>query len=182
MLGNAQEQWLYDGLAASRARWNLIAQDVLMSVFRQKTNTGETGYWTDDWNGYPNNRARLLQHLQDSKVSNPVVITGDIHSFWANDLKRDFDNPASPTVGTEFVGTSVTSHGPNYEAFAKFLPDNPHVHFFDSRRHGYVSVTLERERMNVRFQAVSDATDKNATVSTLRSFVVQDGKPGVMPA
>src|ERR1051326_4419867 len=182
MLGNAQEQWLYDGLAASRARWNLIAQDVLMSVFRQKTNTGETGYWTDDWNGYPNNRVRLLQHLQDSKVSNPVVITGDIHSFWANDLKRDFDNPASPTVGTEFVGTSVTSHGPNYEAFAKFLPDNPHVHFFDSRRHGYVSVTLERERMNVRFQAVSDATDKNATVSTLRSFVVQDGKPGVMPA
>jgi alkaline phosphatase D len=181
LLGTAQEQWLYDGLANSRARWNLIAQDVMMSVFRQKLDTGEIGYWTDDWNGYPAARARLLQHVDQSKVSNPIVITGDIHSFWANDLKRDFDDPASPTLATEFVGTSITSHGPSYELFSKYLPDNPHVRFFDSRPHGYVSVTLERERMNVRFQAVSDARDKNASVSTLRSFVVENGKPGVVP-
>lgn len=182
LLGTAQEQWLYDGLAASRARWNVIAQDVMMSVFRQRQNSGEIGFWTDDWNGYPAARARLLQHVQDSKISNPVVITGDIHSFWANDLKKDFDDPASPTVATEFIGSSITAHSPPYDLFMKYMPDNPHVRFFDSRPHGYVSVTVERERMSVRFQAVSDARDKNAGVSTLRSFVVENGKAGVVAA
>jgi alkaline phosphatase D len=182
LLGGAQEQWLYDGIANSRARWNLIAQDVLMAEFRQKNDSGEIGYWTDDWNGYPANRARLLQHIHDSGVSNPVVIAGDIHSFWANDLKCDFNDASSPIVATEFVGTSVSSHGPDYDLFSKFLPDNPHVHFFDSRVHGYVSATLERDSMKVRFQAVSDASDRDATVSTLRSFVIENGKPGVVAA
>jgi len=108
------------------------------------------------------------------------VIGGDIHSFWANDLKLDFADAGSPTVATEFVGTSVTSHGPSYELLNRLLPDNPHVKFFDSRVHGYVSVTLERDLMTSRFQAVSNATDRNAGVSTLRTFVVENGRPGAV--
>ena len=49
---------------------------------------------------------------------NPVVIGGDIHSFWVTDLKADFREPASTTVATEFVGTSVTSLGVPYDTFA----------------------------------------------------------------
>ena len=48
--------------------------------------------------------------------------------------------------------------------------------------HGYVSVTLERDRLTSRFQAVSDATDANASVSTLKTFVVENGKPGTVGA
>jgi hypothetical protein len=113
-----------------------------------------------------------------ARVANPVVLGGDIHSHWANDLKLDFDDPTSPTVATEFVGTSITSHSPDYDAFARFLPDNPHVRYFESRWHGYASVELERERMTTRFRSVSDATDINAAVTTLRTFVVENGKPG----
>ncbi len=182
MIGTAQETWLYDGLAQSRARWNVIAQDVMMAEFRQRNAAGETAFWTDDWNGYPQNRARLLQHINDSRVSNPVVIGGDIHSFWTNDLKLDFADAASPAVATEFVGGSITSHAPSYDVFAKDLPANPHVKFFDSRVHGYVSVTLERGRMETRFRAVSDATDPNAGISTLKSFVVETGKAGAQAA
>ena len=58
-----------------------------------------------------------------------MVIGGDIHSFWVTDLKTDFRDPASPTVATEFVGTSVTSFGVPDETFAALLPDNPHVRF-----------------------------------------------------
>ena len=54
---------------------------------------GIDAFSTDDWDGYPANRQRLLQHIHDSKVANPVVLSGDIHSFFANDLKLDFDNP-----------------------------------------------------------------------------------------
>jgi alkaline phosphatase D len=181
MLGAAQEDWLYDGLARSSARWNLIAQDMMMSELRQKTDAGENAFWTEDWNGYPANRDRLLRHVSEARVANPVVIGGDIHSFWANDLKRDFADPGSPVVATEFVGTSVSAHGPDYDLFARYLPDNPHVRFFDSRVHGYVSVSLERDRMTTRFQAVSDATDPKAGVSTLKSFVVESGRTGAQP-
>ena len=95
MLGFGQEAWLYAGLARSKARWNLIAQDVLMAQLRRNQD-GIDAFWTDDWNGYPANRARLMQHIHNRKVPNPVVISGDIHSFFANDLKLDFDDQASP--------------------------------------------------------------------------------------
>jgi len=115
-------------------------------------------------------------------VSNPVVFGGDIHSFFANDLKLDFDDPASPVVATEFVGTSISSYALPYDVLARTLPDNPHVHFFESRKRGYVSVDLDRKAMQVRMRVVSDAHDPNADISTLKTFAVENGKPGVVEA
>jgi alkaline phosphatase D len=181
MLGFGQEAWLYAGLAHSKARWNLIAQDVLMAQLRRKRD-GIDAFWTDDWNGYPANRARLLHHIYDAKVSNPVVISGDIHSFFANDLKLDFDDESSPVVASEFVGSSISSYGPPYDAIAKALPDNPHVHFFDSRQRGYVVVDVMPDTMQVQMRTVSDAHDPKATISTFKTFAVEGGRPGVVAA
>ena len=91
---------------------------------------------------------------------------------WVDGLKLDFDDPTSPTVATEFVGTSVSSHGPSYELFTTFLPDNPHVRFLESRLRGYASVDLTPRRLPTRFQAISNGRDPEATVSTLTTFVV----------
>jgi alkaline phosphatase D len=181
MMGFDQEAWLYSALAHSKTQWNFIAQDVLMAQLRKKLD-GIDAFWTDDWNGYPANRARLLQHIHDSKVSNPVVASGDIHSFFANDLKLDFDDRHSPTVATEFVGTSISSYGPPYNPIAQVLPDNPHVHFFESRRRGYVCVDLQRAHMQVRMRVVSDAHDPKADIATLKTFAVEDGRAGVVEA
>jgi alkaline phosphatase D len=181
MMGFGQEAWLYSGLAHSKARWNLIAQDVLMAQLRRNRD-GIDAFWTDDWNGYPANRARLLQHIHDAKVANPVVISGDIHSFFANDLKLDFYDQSSPIVATEFVGSSISSYGPPYDPIAKVLPDNPHVHFFDSRRRGYVLVDLTPDAMQVQMRAISDAHDPKATISTYKTFAVEGGRPGVVAA
>jgi alkaline phosphatase D len=181
MIGQAQEAWLHGGLSASQSRWNVIAQDVLMAELRQKIGDGETAYWTDDWNGYPASRARLLRHIHDAKVQNPVVLTGDIHAFFQNDLKLDFADPSSPIVAAEFVGTSVTSPSAPYDYFLKAIADNPHIRFFDSRVRGYVSAELTQERCTVRYQAVSDVKNPDAAVSTLKAFVVENGRPGAVP-
>jgi len=181
MMGFAQEAWLYSRLGHSKARWNLIAQDVLMAQYHVKQNDA-FAFSTDDWDGYPANRARLLKRIQDTQVSNPVVVSGDIHSFFANDLRLDFDDPSSPIVATEFVGTSISSYGPPHEIIAQALPENPHVHFFESRRRGYVCVDLERAQMQVQMRVVSDAHDPKADISTLRTFAVEGGKPGVVAA
>jgi alkaline phosphatase D len=65
---------------------------------------------------------------------------------------------------------------------ASVLPDNPHVKYFESRHRGYVAVDLDRERMEARFQVISDRRDRRATLSTLRKFVVETGKPGAVQA
>ena len=182
MLGAQQEAWLFDGFGRSQARWNVLAGDVMISQFKQRTAAGETGFWTDDWNGYPAARAGLVNRIRDTRLSNPVTICGDLHSYWANDVKLDFDDPSSPTVATEFVGTSVSARPGPYEVFVQNLPANPHVRYFESRQRGYVSVALTRQAMTTRFRAVSNVTDPNATVVTLRTFVVEDGRPGAMDA
>jgi alkaline phosphatase D len=181
MLGFAQEAWLRTNLSRSKAHWNVIAQDVLMAQFgiRQED---DHGFSTDDWDGYPANRSRLLKHIHDSQVANPVVVGGDAHSFFANDLRLDFDDSTTPIVATEFVGTSISSYGPPYEPIARSLPDNPHVHFFDSRRRGYVAIDLVPTHMQVSMRVVSDAADPKADISTLKAFAVEDGRPGVAAA
>lgn len=183
MLGMEQEAWLFDGLARSQARWNVIGQDVLMAQLRQKRpGDPAPAFSTDDWNGYPACRDRLLRHIEANRLRNVVVAGGDIHSFFVNDLKPNFDDARSPVIATEFVGTSISSWGPPYDRLAAAVPDNPHIHFFDSRQRGYVSVDATPARMTVRLQSVGDAANPDAPLSTLRAYVVEDGRPGAIPA
>ena len=179
-MGRKQEDWLFDGLSRSSARWNVIAQDVLMAQLRRKTPDDDFAYWTDDWDGYPASRTRLLWHISRSRARNAVVLSGDIHSFWSNDLKLDFNNPKSETVATELVCTSIASRGPPYELFSKCLPDNPHVRFFESRYRGYACADITPAEMTTRFRVVSDVTNFDATISTLKTFIIENGYAGAM--
>ena len=111
-----------------------------------------------------------------------MVLSGDYHSFWTNDVKLDSRDESSPTVATEFVGTSITSGGPPYEGLMSAMPANPHIKFFDSRVRGYVSIDVTPEMMTTRYQVVSDVRDPKATLSTLNTWVVEDGRPGAQIA
>ncbi|KPY83881.1 Phosphodiesterase/alkaline phosphatase D [Pseudomonas syringae pv. tagetis] len=182
MLGWQQEAWLDRSFARSPGQWNVIAQDLLVAPLKQRDpNTQELGHWTDGWDGYMTTRERMLASLQRHRTRNPVFWGGDIHSFWTTDLHADADNPDSAVVATEFVGTSVTSSGPSFDAFNSILGLNPHVKFFDSRQRGYVAVDLSEQQMLTRFQVVSDVLDPAASVSTLKRFTVEAGKAGAVP-
>ncbi len=177
MLGSAQMGWLLDGLKRSNVRWNVIAQQLLMAEFEQLPGP-EQGHWSDGWDGYAADRRRILQFLQKARPSNPVVIGGDIHSYWVTDLKPNFRDPNSPVVASEFVGTSITSSGVPYESFAALLPENPHIKFFESRRRGYVRCTVEPHCWTTDLRVVSTITQPKATVSTLAKYIVENGRPG----
>ena len=111
-----------------------------------------------------------------------VVIGGDIHSFWVTDLKPDFSDPASPTVATEFVGTSVTSEGVPYDVFSRFLPENPHIRFFESRERGYVLAEVTPYLWRTELRVVDTITKSEATARTLKAFAVEAGKAGAHEA
>ncbi|MEW4451064.1 alkaline phosphatase D family protein, partial [Bremerella sp. JC817] len=119
--------------------------------------------------------------LQDRKVPNPVVLTGDIHSNWANDLRVDDREPDSPVVASEFVGTSISSGGngratlPNLE---ERLAMNPGVRFFNAQR-GYVRCTVTPKSWQSDYQVVEEVTQPGAPVVTKGSFVVEAGRPSI---
>lgn len=181
-LGFEQERWLYDGLAGAEARWNILGQDLVMAGLRFENPNGETRYWTDTWDGFPAARDRMTQALHAIKPRNPVVLAGDYHSFWTNDVLLDSRDETSPVVATEFVGTSITSGGPPYAGLMSAMPANPHIKFFDSRVRGYMSMDITPDRTTTRYQAISDVRDPKATLSTLNTWVVEDGRPGAQIA
>ncbi len=180
MTGFEQERWLLDGLDRSEARWNVIAQQTMLAEYDFDARPEVEVFNVDQWDGYVASRSRLLNFLDKKKPSNPVVITGDIHSSWVHDLKTDFSMANSPTVGTEFVGTSIASDFPSafIAPVSAALADNPHTKFFDGAFRGYVRCHLTRQLWQSDFRAVSTILDRNATISTLASFVVENGRSG----
>jgi len=177
MLGRAQERWLEGALGDSRAGWNVLAQQTRVAQFDELPGPGRRA-WTDSWDGYPAARRRLIDFLAERRVANPVAIGGDVHCFNVAELKRDFDDPASAVVGSEFVGTSITSQAWPQERFDPLMADNPHMKLIDSRYRGYVRVEVTPTLWRADLRAMESVQSREANCSTLHSFVVEDGKPG----
>ncbi|MGQ0700374.1 MAG: alkaline phosphatase D family protein [Panacagrimonas sp.] len=179
MLGPTQEQWLLHNLDRSPARWNVIGQPMLMAPLDQKPGAGET-WWTDGWDGYPAARDRILGFIDKRRPSNPVVIGGDIHSFWATDLLAPGDRSGVP-VATEFVGSSISSPaGFTQEQLSALLPENPHVKLAEARHRGYVLCDVDRAQWRTNFRFLTDVRDPASAVETLASFVVESGRAGAI--
>lgn len=138
LLGTTQKQWLKDGLINSTAKWKIVAQQVMMAPFNvgfAATNPTDRdqmlateSIFLDIWDGYPAERAEIFQTIADENIDNVVVLSGDIHTSFANDLTAEpvlyplanFGNlpVPSPTydpttgegaVAVEFVTPSVSS-------------------------------------------------------------------------
>jgi alkaline phosphatase D len=153
-----------------------------MAPLRYRAAEGALAYSMDAWDGYPDARRRLLDAFQSPRVRNPVVLTGDIHSSWVLDLHADPERPESPVVGTELVGTSITTGGDGrdvHEETDGMNARNPHVRFYDERR-GYVTCELSEERMTVRFRVVPLITEPGGPVQTRATFLVENGRPGAV--
>lgn len=115
MLGDKQKQWLIDGMKASNATWKFWGNETqLLQMCADLTLPGVPvlfqGVWyltVDQWDGFRTERKEILEAL--SSVENLVVITGDIHAFYAGELHPDFDAPGAKPVGVEYVCAGISS-------------------------------------------------------------------------
>jgi alkaline phosphatase D len=60
----APETWLFEQFRTASAKWNIIAQEQLMAEFKERLDNGEIAHWSEDWNGFPAARTRLLTPSQ----------------------------------------------------------------------------------------------------------------------
>lgn len=184
MLGRPQEEWLAQRFARSEARWNIVAQQLLLAELEHAT-IAPNYYWNDAWDGYPLARRRLLRKVVESRVRNPVFLTGDWHSTFVNDLKLDFKDPGARTVATEFVTPAITTGGdgtPYGPYYAPMIPFNPHIKYYEGDRRGYFKATVTPRQMQLDLRFVTTVESTTATACTEKSWVVQDGAPGAVPA
>ena len=185
MTGFHQQNWLFESLLRSRTKWNILAQQVVLARWNLGPAVGVFGSPLSDlrnvdaWDGYDAAQRRLLAFLAAARPSNPVVLTGDIHSAWASNLLADFDDPASDAVAAEFVCTSISSDffggTATHLAAQLTLPANPHIRHLNGLFRGYALCTVEPSQCVTEFRAVWDARDPSSPVFADRRFRLQAG-------
>jgi alkaline phosphatase D len=185
LMGVRQEDWLHASLTRSRATWNVLAQQVMQTrwnlvgaarvsieqnpaigpaikqaLLQQIALIDEISN-VDAWDGYPAARQRLFDLLVASRASNPIVLTGDIHSAWGANLLADFSDASSQIVAAEFVSTSISSSfgglnpRPTHAVVrAGLQPANPHIAYFNGLYRGYCLCDVDRTRWQTTFRAV----------------------------
>ena len=115
----------------------------------------------DSWDGYPPARERLYASFSRAK-SRPIVLSGDSHAAWANDLYDD----GGKLVAAEFGATAVTSpsYGSLLPGLGKVIAEaNREVVYCDQDSKGYTLLTLTPDAATAEFVAVSTVMAKPFT-------------------
>lgn len=191
LLGDSQEAWLFDRLLTSQqdgVRWRVLGQQVMMAQLA----AGAIGFNMDQWDGYPLCRERLFNHVVDNQIDNFVVLTGDIHSSWANDLAPEPFNTSlydrttgAGAIGVEFVTPGVSSPGIEdyYLAFAASLAlkrSLPHMQMVDFFHRGYVLLDINHYRIQAEWHWVRSVKRKHDISFFARAFQTWSGRPALV--
>lgn len=156
--------------------WKVLANPVVLAQLV----VGEAVLNYDQWDGYPEDQKRLLDHIATEKIDNVVAVTGDLHLSAAGDVRRDVTDPGSVVV-TEFVGTSISSDpGEELAAAAAAVPNLfDYVYYVNAFKRGYVRCTVTPEQWTTEYRTVDTALEPTSPVSTDATFVVDAGVPGI---
>jgi alkaline phosphatase D len=197
LLGAEQEAWMRTELRRSKARgarWQVLAQQLVTGAqlaspaiagmladdasagMKQRVMTSvalaSQGYGAnlDSWAGYPAARERFLAACA-TDGANCLVLSGDSHNAWANNLKAEGGRNAA----VELAGMSVTS--PGFESIltkgdgaqrrAAMLAANPDMAWCDIGSRGYAAATLTREKVEVDWVAFDSVRSADAPAPTI---------------
>lgn len=213
ILGAAQERWLSETLADSKRRghtWQVIAQQVQVAppmapadltrllpddsssraYFALGAQMSSLGLpWNlDTWAGYPIARARFLESCAEH-ANNAVVLGGDSHNCWVNNLPAARGRLAA----LEFAGGSVTSPGFERsltraaagERESAIRAANPNMAFCDVTNRGYGVLRFTRgacESEWLGFADVRIAARGEPVVSRFASTPSRAAGPGAWAA
>jgi len=182
MLGAEQRSWLIDGVTTSTAVWDVLAQQVFMFGGNALAGSTPPVIVVDTWDGYAGERQAVLDAVAP-EVDNLVVLTGDFHSAAVADLRADPFDASLPVIGSEFMASSISSSFFDDDATVESLvtgalAGNPQLKWFDSQR-GYTVCEVTPDRWQATFRAVADQFDETSPVSTISSWEVVAGTPGV---
>ena len=177
-----QEAWLKEQLSGSTAKWKIIGNQVVMSIWQFVNQTdGSISYANQDqWNGYPIGRTRLMEFFRDSGVSNIVVVTGDVHSSWGMDVtvgdgSYDADT-GEGAVAVEFVAPGITSPLEISQTIVDaFTTQSPHIYYAEATKKGYLVLDIQADKAQSDWYLLDGLELDQGNESLDASWAVLDG-------
>ncbi|WP_128755194.1 alkaline phosphatase D family protein [Aquimarina sediminis] len=153
ILGSEQFNWLKDQLSNSDAKWRIIGNQVMVMPWNGVPSN-------DAWDGYAEERERLLEYIKTNSINNVVVLTGDIHSTFVGEVKYKGECEMC-----EFVVPSITSQNLDFlggfaagvsEFYIKLL--NKHIKDVDMDNHGYFILDVREDKVQADWFDIDDIT------------------------
>ena len=153
----------YDPVAESHARFSRLGQLDLP-------------LYLDTWDGYPVARERFYDLCRRVGASDLLVLTGDSHAFWANELY----NASNQRMGVELGTTGITSPG-DFEdygpegamAFDRLIAEhNREVTWTDCTHRGFIKLLLTPETARADYIVVDTVHSEQYQSSILRSVEI----------
>ncbi|QCB43968.1 alkaline phosphatase [Sphingomonas sp. PAMC26645] len=169
IMGDAQERWLSDRLAGEMRPWTIVAQQVFFAPLW--LDGAHRSTFSDQWDGYVANRNRVLHAMTRPAVRNPIVLSGDVHSFWVNDL----DGPSGSAIGSEIVTSALAAASPPVGRFGDVDRNNPHVRFHDVEQAGWAKLDFDHYKLRVDMRIIVDRADAGSAIRSLGTFTTQSG-------
>jgi len=166
LLGSAQFNWFKNELSTTSQPWKIIGNQVMVGaveIFGNPINT-------DSWDGYSAERQKLFDHLSTNNIDNTVVLTGDIHTSWALDLKN-----GNTPVGVEMVTPSVTSSGSPINLSALIIVQNPHIKYVELTKKGFILVDITPQKVQGDWYNVNTIEQMDPSNSCVKSYVTNAG-------
>lgn len=176
ILGQPQFRWLCHNMDTSTAQWQILGQQVMMAPFDINPLPFGQQYGNDDqWDAYATERRSLYDSVFANSVQNMVVLTGDIHTSWANDLPTATYNSSTGagSAGVEFVVTSITSPGlaAAQTVGAPVLQSlNGHMKFIDLAEKGYMILDINKSRTQADWYFVDNIAQPTSNESWAESW------------
>lgn len=205
MFGADQQEFIVDALSQSKqdgVPWRLLANQVIMgrlltpdftpyidetSLARIEIDWPEVRdfmtlskfnmpLYPDSWDGYPVARENFYSALEAAGLHDMLVLTGDAHEFWVNDLTSE----AGQKYGLELVTSSVSS-----ETLTAYLGDatpehnllltqkNDDARFYDATRSGFIDLTLTPKNAAVIMFNVDTVLSREYVLSETASFTLR---------
>lgn len=180
IISPVQYNWLTSGILSSTAKWQILGQQVMMAPLEILG----TPVNMDQWDGYNSQRDTLYGFLQNNNIKNTVVLTGDIHTSWANDLPHPGYNASTGanSIGVEFVTTSITSSNSPIAASAVVMAFNPHVKYVNLTNHGYYILDLNKTRAQADYYNVSTIGSHDYSIINDGGWYTLDGTQHLLQA
>lgn len=133
--------------------------------------------YLDTWDGYPAAREAFYQINKDLGAQDLLVLTGDSHSFWANQL---FD-ATGQAMGLELGTAGITSPGDfeGYGADTATLMDkliaqhNPEIYWTDGQHRGFIKLSLTQKQAKAEFITVDNILTEQYQVNRLKTLIIE---------
>jgi alkaline phosphatase D len=193
LLGFDQEAWLAGELRASKDRqqpWRILGQQVMMAQLSRTE--GRTIRNPDQWDGYWPARERLFKVLRERDIRNNLVLSGDIHSSWCNELRSNPWAAAATSdearlLGVEFVGPAISSPGLRSEADAvteaeKLRSVSPHIKWAELHKRGYGILDVTRDRAQCEYYHLPTVSERDNRQELAAVYASEAGNNALKPS